>query len=177
MKLNTETGAGRILDREVIPSGLQEIVPLIEKWAFSCLDDQDDFIRLMSSECPDELDTFNREIDRMEPAIREWGRELGSIDPRTEPDHPYWAFLEALKLREASGPSTDPDEIEQINAMKARLAVELREERYKAATEEADDAFRQGEYAKYVEILSDYEDLLSGAQQKKIAIARKRSDR
>ena len=177
MKLNAERGAGRKLDREAIPDGLQEIVPLIEKWAFPCLEDQDDFIRLMSAERPDELDAFNRTIDQMEPAIREWRRELGSIDPRTTADHPYWAFLEALKLREASGASTDPEEIEQIKAMKAKFALELREERYKAATTEADDAFREGDFARYVQILSSFEDLLSSVQKKKIAIARKRSTR
>jgi len=177
MKLNLETGAGRKIDRKVIPNGLQKIVPLVEKWAFPRLDDQDNFIKLMSSEHADELDAFNREIDRIAPAIREWGRELGALDPGADPDHPYWAFLDVLKLREASGPSSDPDEIEQIRAMKARLAAEIREERYKAAKGEADEAFRDGGFTRYVELLSDYEDLFSDVQQKKMAMARKRRDR
>jgi hypothetical protein len=176
MKYNVNTGSGRKLDRELIPNVLQEIVPLVEKWAFSSMDDQDEFIELMSSEFPDELEAFNQEIDRISSAIREWGRDLGFIDPRTSPDHPYFAFLDVLKLRETSGPSTDPEEIEKINNMKARLAAEHRHEHYSEASKEADDAFRKGDFLKYVEILSSYEDLLSDVQQKKISIARKRSN-
>jgi hypothetical protein len=176
MNLNPDTGAGRKIDPKLIPVGLREIVPIIEKWAFSSLEDQDNFIRLMSVERPDELDAFNQTIDKVAPAVREWGSELGSIDPRTSPDHPYFAFLEVLKLREATGPSTTPEEIEQIKEMKARLAAENRQERYKAASEKADSAFRNGDFAGYVEFLSDYDDLLSITQHKKIEIARKRSN-
>ena len=71
--------------------------------------------------------------------------------------HPYWAFLNAMKLHEIT--VYDDENDPEVIAARARFARERRIERYRKA--DADDAFRRADYASFVSILEEFDDLLT----------------
>ncbi|MDB4767073.1 hypothetical protein OAG71_05250, partial [bacterium] len=62
-----------------------------------------------------------------------------------------------------------------VDAMLERHRVEMRLERYGTATVTADEAFRLGNYAAYVDLLSEFDELLTETQRKKLALAWRKS--
>jgi hypothetical protein len=176
--MDLEKGAGLTLNRAQIPAELHQVVPYIEKWSFDSLDDQDVFVAEMQEHRPEEIELFNDAIDEVDALITKWGRSLPfhrkHVSEITEEDwrHPYWAFLNVLKLREITGfDENDPE----ICAARQREAEERRVKQFKEATREADNAFRQRDYASYVTILGPFEDLLNAVQQKKKKLAMRRA--
>ena len=176
--MDLERGAGLKLDRELIPPDLQHMIPIVEKWSFASLDDQDAFVAQMQRHRPEEIVALNRIVDDADELIRAWEKTLPFNDKllseMTPEDwqHPYWAFLNVLKLREITGfdDADDPGVI----AADQRFANEIRDERYREATMKADEAFRQGNYALYLSILEPFDDLLTSTQRKKKSLARNR---
>jgi hypothetical protein len=77
-----------------------------------------------------------------------------------------------LKLLETTGGYGDSPGIAE--AIK-RHQEETRRERYAEATTRADNAFRIGKYLDYIDILTEYDDLLTETQRKKMGIARKKT--
>lgn len=179
--MDLDIGANLDFDEELVPDDLKHLIPLAKRWGFNRPSEQDDFIKAMKRERPEELTEFSVLYDQNREAIREWETSLDTkhLSEMTEEDwrHPRWAFVSLYKVRELTGPATDPEEIKKIGSMKARHAKEIRTERYKAATEKADDAFRHSDFASYVEILSPFEDLLSPVQLKKLSIAVKQNSK
>lgn len=175
--MDLEKGAGLTLDHGKIPQELHFLIPHVEKWSFDSLDDQDAFVAQMKRHRADEIAPFNRAVDDADPAIRRWQKTLPfrkHVSEFTPEDwqHPFWAFLNVLKLRETTGyDDDDPDVI----AARERFASERRIDHYREATIEADEAFRQGDYASYVSILERYEDLLTPAQKKKKSLATRKA--
>lgn len=177
--MNLDTGADRFIDATLVPETLHPIIPLVQRWGFCSLDDQDAFIEQMRHHRPAEVQEFNSAMDRAQGVILDWGRSLPLDKHKDEMEdqdwsHPYWVFLSALKAREATGPATIEDP--GVAEAKARLAKERHTELYAEATRAADDAFRLREYSRYLEILEPFTDLLTPIQQKKIQLARSRAD-
>jgi hypothetical protein len=170
-------GAGLKLDITKIPQNLHYLIPYVERWGFESLDDQDAFVAEMQMRSPQEIQEFNSVVDKALPLITNWGARLLELEKPlnelTEEDwkHPYWSFLNMLKLREITGyDDNDPD----IAAANRRFAQEVRTQQYEKATVNADDAFRQRDYAAYVSILSPFNDLLSPSQKQKLELAARR---
>ncbi len=122
---------------------------------------------------PEEIRLFNRAVDAADELIRAWSktlpfasRHLSEIMPE-DWQHPYWAFLHVLKLREITGHDDDDPE---VTAVQERFAREVRTERYREATLKADDAFRRHDYAAFASILEPFDDLLTPTQQQKKAL-------
>jgi len=94
----------------------------------------------------------------------------------TEEDwkHPYWSFLNMLKLRENTG--FDDQDDPEVMVANQRFAQEVRIQRYHEATLKADDTFRLQDYARYVSILSPFMDLLTNSQMKKFELAMRRKN-
>jgi hypothetical protein len=177
--MDIEKGAGLSLDRGMIPQELHFFVPYVEKWSFYSLEDQDAFVALVQRHRPEEMTPFNHAADEADPLIREWGKRLPfkkHVSEFTPEDweHPYWAFLNVMKLREITGYDDDDPE---VLAGRERFAKEMHVERYREATVQADEAFRQGDYALYVSILEEFEDLLTPAQEKKLSLAKRRAEK
>ena len=110
--MDLEKGAGLKLDRELIPPPLHFMIPFVEKWSFSSLEDQDAFVAQMTQHRPEEVAALNRAVDNADDLIRAWGKTLPfdkHISRFTPEDwrHPYWAFLHVLKLREITGIDED----------------------------------------------------------------------
>jgi hypothetical protein len=172
-KMDLDKGAGLTLERETIPQELQFLVPCVEKWSFAQLEDQDAFVAEMREHRAEELLQFNRAVDAADELIRAWAKTLPfankHLSEMTPEDwqHPYWAFLHVLKLREITGYDDDPE----VTAVRERFAREVRIERYREATLKADEAFRRHDYAVVVSILEPFDDLLTPTQQKKKALA------
>ncbi len=174
--MDLDQGANLKVDHSKVPSYLQFMIPLVERWGFRSLDDQDVFVRKMQKQRPGEIEEFNRIVDQNRTAIREWRMsELSFLDKHvsefTDEDrgHPYFNFLDLLKIREITGTSSQPDPEEL--AMKQSLRNEIHRENYQVATLKADDAFRNKDYRAYLNILAPFEDLLTSTQRKKIALA------
>lgn len=172
--MDLDKGAGLTLDREKIPQELQFLVPYVEKWSFAHLEDQDAFVAEMRQHRPEEIPQFNRAVDEADELIRAWAETLPFTQEhisRITPEdwqHPYWAFLHVLKLRETTGHDDgDPG----VMAARERFAREVRTERYREATLKADKAFRRHDYAAFLSILEPFDDLLTPTQQKKKALA------
>ena len=179
--MNLDIGANRDFDEDLVPEELKHLIPVAKRWGFSRPSDQDDFVEAMKKNRPEELIEFNLLYDQNRQAIHRWKATLDvkHLSDMTEEDwrHPQWAFVALYKIREITGPETDPEEIKKIKAMKARFAEQQRAERYKNEALLADDAFRNGDFASYAHLLSPFEDLLSPVQRKKLAIAEKRNKR
>jgi hypothetical protein len=176
--MDIEKGAGLTLDRERIPRELHFMIPYVEKWSFDSLEDQDAFVAQMQRHRPEEIAALNRAVDAADALIRAWSDTLPfdkHVSEFTPEDwqHPYWAFLNVLKLCEITG--VDDDDDPEVIVARERFARERRLEQYRQATFEADKAFRQGAYAAYVSILAPFEDLLTRVQKKKLLLARRRT--
>jgi hypothetical protein len=176
--MDLEKGAGLTLDRRMIPPELHFFVPYVEKWSFDSLDDQDAFVAQMQRHRPDEIGRLNRAADDANPLIRDWGKTLPfnkHVSDFTTEDwkHPYWAFLNVMKLREITG--YDDDDDPEVVAARAKLAQEMRVKRYREVTVEADNAFRKADYASYVSILERFDDLLTPTQRKKLSLAMRKT--
>ncbi len=176
--MDLDRGAGLRLDRDQIPDELLPVVPYVEKWAFESLDDQDVFVAEMQEHRPEEVAEFSKIMDEYQEIIVGWGAGAAPAKHKsqmTDADwqHPYYAFLDAFKVREITGHWADDDD-PKVVAMREEVAREHRLEQLAQAKTEADDAFRRGEYASYVSILEPFDDLLSDVQRKKMAIALKK---
>lgn len=175
--MDLDIGAGLKLDKNQIPENLQYLIPIVARWGFSSLQNQDKFIAAMKKKRPEEVIDFNETIDNARELISEWGDQASCTNKHmsqmTDEDwnHPYWAFLRTLKVSELT---YDYDNDPEVLAARKRLAHQIRIENFASDTSKADQAFRKSDYSAYVSILEPYEDLLSPTQQKKMLIARKR---
>lgn len=176
--VDLDRGANLAIDTSNVPSDLAPLIPLVNKWSFDNLSDQDLFVSVMESGRPDELahlkTSFNNEV---RSRIRAWAASLPFDKPATEFmdddwNHPYWNFLNVVKLCEAIDGNEDTPEIQEAHS---RFQEQLRRERYAEATNKADIAFRNSEYASYIALLSEFEDLLTDTQRKKLAIAARKA--
>jgi hypothetical protein len=175
--IDLDVGAGLAFDGTNVPDDLAHLVPFVNKWSFDNLHDQDVFVTRMKRYRGAEIDELNAAFNHeIRGRIREWSASLPfdkHVGEFTADDwnHPYWSFLNVLKLLETTGGYGDSPAIEE--AIK-RHQEETRRERYAEATTRADNAFRIGNYLDYVEILTEYDDLLTETQRKKMGIARKK---
>ena len=74
-------------------------------------------------------------------------------------------------------PLEDHEITPEIQAALDREKASNRRERYLQAVACADDAFHDRNYAKYVELLQDFEDIMDGVVPAKFAMAKKRCER
>lgn len=178
--MNLEKGAERDVDESRVPENLKPLIPLVKKWAFKSLDDQDAFVKAMKGSRPSEVREFARAVDAASEEIREWGSSLPFIGKHlsdyTDDDrnHPFHAFINMEKCREAVGWDEQPLEPEVV-AMRERLSQELRLDRYRQATQTADEAFRRKDYGEYIQLLSPFEDLLTPTQRTKLSLAKSKT--
>jgi hypothetical protein len=127
---------------------------------------------------PDEVQALNKAFHyEVRNQIREWAATLPfdkHVKDFTEEDwaHPYWSFLNVIKLLECTGGHGDSPDRE---ATRNSLRQEMRQNDYAKATLQADDAFRMGRFADYVKTLASFEDLLTMTQRKKMLLAQKKS--
>jgi hypothetical protein len=176
--MDIQKGAGLKLDPTKVPPELQHLIPYVERWGFESLDDQDAFVAEMQVQHPQEIEEFNTIVDKAKPLINAWGVSLAELNKPmnelSEEDwkHPYWSFLNMLKLREITG--FDDQDDPGVIAANQRFAQEVRMQRYHEATVKADEAFRLQDYREYVSILSPYLDLFTISQTKKFELARRR---
>lgn len=178
MQVNFDKGAGLVIPLGDIPRDLHDVVPLVEKWAFSEQPLQDRFASLMLKNRPEEVVRFNDVIDEYRLRIIEWGRTLQSLDKHvdemTDDDfaHPYWHFINALKIRELTGHGSHVSK-SAIEA-RQRFTQENRTLNFSEATSRADLFFRDRNYQAYVDLMSPYEDLFTNSQMKKFRLAKSR---
>lgn len=162
------------IDPIKVPLELHSLIPYVERWGFESNEDQDEFAKKMLAKRSDEVREFNSAIDKRRHLITKWGKEIPEVNKQvsdmTQEDwiHPYWSFLNTLKIREITG--YEEDDAGVLSA-KAKFSQEMRMEQYHKATMDADDAFRDGDYATYISILNPFEDLLSPSQKKKMTLA------
>ena len=175
--IDLDKGAGHHIDPSLIPEPLRALIPLVEVWAFESLEDQDAFASAMLRERPDAVKAFNAAVDARREEFRHWKlfAEKKHKSEYTDEDwrHPYWLFLRALKVREITG-DEDPLPQDVLDA-RASFQAELRKEEFASAGIKADAAFRLGDYAQYIRLMSPFEDLLTPAQKVKIGVARKKT--
>ncbi len=181
--IDLDVGAGLSIDASRVPKDLQPLIPLVNLWAFTHLADQDAFVEHMHEHRPAEIDALNAAFDvKTRDRVREWSSTLpfdGPVDTFTAADweHPYWRFLEVIKLCETTGGHETVgvhDEDADFPDTLMRLRTERRESRFHEAVIEADAAFRAGDYARYIDLLREFPDLLTKTQHKKLAIAHRR---
>ena len=159
---------------------MQHLIPYVERWGFESLDDQDAFVAEMKEQRPQEIEEFSTIVDKAKPLIDHWGASLVELNKAmnelTEEDwkHPYWSFLNMLKLMENTG--FDDQDDPEVMVANQRFAQEVRIQRYHEATLKADDTFRLQDYARYVSILSPFMDLLTNSQMKKFELAMRRKN-
>ena len=175
--LDLDLGANLAINSDLVPEDLRPLIPLVNKWSFSSLTDQDYFVAQMKRHRKSELKTFNRAFTRaVDKRVREWLLELSfpkHVSEMTEEDwaHLYFAFQSVLKLRETTGEHEhDP----AVDAMLSCHTEEMRLERYANTTVSADEAFRLAHYKEYVDLLAEFDDLLIESQRKKLAIAKRK---
>ena len=176
--MNLDVGADRHVDATRVPDELAALIPYVRRWGYQRNADQDEFVARMSREHPDEVTNFKAICDKNHPAFHKW---LCSIpqkhkDEMTDADwsHPKFAFCSMYSVRELF-PLEDHEITPEIQATLDREKASNRRRRYLEAVACADDAFRDRNYAKYVELLQDFEDLMDGAIPAKFAMAKKRS--
>lgn len=132
----------------------------------------------MKKNRPDEVQALNRAFHHeVRNQIREWAATLPfdkQVNEFSEEDwaHPYWSFLNVIKLLECTGGHDDSPGRE---ASRNSLRQEMRRNDYAKATLQADDAFRMGRFVDYVKALAPFEDLLTESQRKKMLLAQKGS--
>jgi hypothetical protein len=176
--IDLEVGAGLSIDATQVPENLAHLVPIVNKWSFDNLDDQDVFVTHMERHRPGEIEQLNAAFnDETHARFRAWRLSLPFDKHRNEFtaedwQHPYWLFLNVIKLRETTGGHDDSPAVQE---MLARQSEAIRRTKYTQATILADEAFRNSDYAAYFEILSEYEDLLTDTQRKKMAVARRKA--
>lgn len=174
--MDLEQGAGLKLNRDLIPDSLQAFIPCVEKWGFESLDEQDQFVELMLRERPDEVKAFNDQVDQAHAQIIEWGKSLTEFDKNRDDfeerdwNHPYWAFLATLKVREVTGQA----DAAEFSDARARMSAEARLYRFNEALSQAVMHFQRQEYREYVTLMDSYQDLMSPAQKKKYDFARRK---
>lgn len=171
--IDLDIGAGLSVDASSIPDNLHVLIPLVNKWSFDSLSDQDVFVASIQRERPNDVETLTQAFNESaRQQVQEWAESLPFDKHKTEfsdedREHPYWKFLNVFKLLESIS-GTNETAI-------TRHRAEIRDYRFREAATEADDAFRSGNYAIFVELLSEFEDLLTETQAKKLLIARRRS--
>lgn len=107
--IDLDRGADLTIEAAKVPYQLTHLIPLVNKWSFDSLDDQDVFVDRIKRDRPHEIDLLNAAFsDEVKTHIREWGVSLPfdkHASKFTEEDwsHPYWQFLNVIKLREISG--------------------------------------------------------------------------
>jgi hypothetical protein len=172
--MNLDKGAGRTVDETRVPENLKPLIPLVKKWGFKSLDDQDAFVKKMKRSRPAEVEAFARAVDAAHDEIRAWGLSLPHIGKHlseyTDEDrtHPFAAFISMEKCREAVGWGGAPPPPELL----ATMERERQSKQYQQATQAADDSFRQKNYSEYVHLLSPFEDMLTPTQKTKLSIAK-----
>jgi hypothetical protein len=176
--IDLDVGAGLSLTGANVPNHLAHLIPLVNKWSFVNLYDQDIFVARMKQNRHDEVQALNKAFNyEVRNQIREWAATLQfdkHVKDFTEEDwaRPYWSFLNVIKLLECTGGHGDSPGRE---AARNSLRQEMRKNDYAKATLQADDAFRVGKFADYVKSLAAFEDLLTETQRKKMQLAQKKS--
>lgn len=179
-QMNLEAGAGRNVDESRVPDNLTPLIPLVRKWGFKSMDDQDVFVRRMKKSRPGEVREFARAVDAASEDIRAWGLSLPfgrkHLSEYTEDDrsHPFHAFISMIKCREAVGWKDQPLTPEELGAIE-RQRRDTRLSFYQQATQTADDAFRRKDYVEYIRLLSPFGDLLTPTQKAKFSIAKSKA--
>lgn len=176
--IDLEFGANLELDLTKVPERLIPIAHFVRKWGFALQEEQDVFVREMKRHRKAEVSAFNKTMDHYSDEIRQWNLSLTQFDKNvaefTPEDwkHPFWAYLNAMKVRELTGPSTDRAGVE---AMLKRHRAEVDIKRFKTAVEVANESFRKGSYSEYIAILSDYQSHFTPAMQKKFDLAKRKT--
>ena len=176
--IDLDAGAGLSLDGANVPNHLAHLIPLVNKWSFVNLYDQDIFVALMKKNRPDEVQALNNAFHyEIRNQIREWAATLPfdkHVKEFTDEDwrHPYWSFLNVIKLLECTGGHGDSPGRE---ASRNSLREEMKQNDYAKATLQADDAFHMGRFMDYVKTLAPFEDPLTENQRKKMLLAQKKS--
>lgn len=176
--IDLEVGANLELDLTQVPERLISIANIVKKWGFASQDEQDVFVREMKRHRKAEVSAFNMTMDAYADEIREWNLSLTQFDKDvadfTAEDwkHPLWAYLNAKKVRELTGPSTDRA---GVDAMLKRHRDQVDKQRFKTAVELADESFRTGRYSEYVATLSEFQRQFTPAIQKKFDFAKRKS--
>ena len=174
--MNLDIGANRQIDESQVPEHLKHLIPIVNKWSFESLEDQDKFVKQMLAKRPEEVKEFNILYDTHRDQLHEWVCSLPKTDKSkmTEKDwaHPQWAFISLYKIREITGDGIESEE-EKLAA--ERLKTEIRSYKFEQICIKADTAFQKRQFTEYVNLLSSYLDLLSEVQKKKLLFAKKRS--
>lgn len=164
------SGAKLRLDRSMIPPDIADLIPLVEQWGFAKQEDQDSFVLMMRNH-PFEILRFNSNVDKHRDEIIAWGKRLEARHQLDNVDsHPYWSFLEVLKIREL----TEPDDSSKMQSARQRISNEVRMFNYNETALIAEELYRGEKYREYFELLSPYADLLNATQTTKLELAKKR---
>lgn len=175
--IDLDVGAGLSLSSTDVPAHLVHLIALVNKWSFAHLYDQDIFVSLMKKHRPEEVAQLNAAFDHETRShIRQWSASLPFDKHVSEftPDdwaHPYWSFLHVIKLLECTG---GPRDAAGAEAARQRHQQQIRRMRYAEATNQADVAFRETRYSDFINLLAEFDDLLTEIQRKKMRLAKRK---
>lgn len=170
-KIDFDRGANVTVDVDEVPAHLRHLIPLVEKWALAGSGPQDVFVEHCRQHSPKELEAFVNAVRPVVDDIRSWIREsIDAVGVRNVPaavSH----FSYTMSTYELAKPA-DPDLLargqQKVAALKAAKALER-------ALEDAGDAMREKRYEDVVRLLGPHEAELTGANLKKLELARKRA--
>ncbi|MDA1161704.1 MAG: hypothetical protein O3B13_01240 [Planctomycetota bacterium] len=148
-----------------VPKTLRELIPYVERWAIPCDVTRGDYF---DKQPEDDVADFYRTVLPFTDEIRAWLDEQPD-DVGDWPDAAvhYMYFLKAHA--EAYQPTED-----ELAARAERHAEWEHQRALKAAVSDAEEAFRSGDYARVVHLLSPFDGELEKIQATKLALARKK---
>ncbi len=169
-RMDFDKGANVTVNPDEVPAHLRHLIPLVEKWSLAGSGPQQVFIEHVETNAPDELESF---VNAVRPAfddILTWIRESIAIHGvcNTPEAVSQFAYLASTyELAKPPDPEVLARGLRKMEALKAARALQ-------SAIEDASDAMRERRYADVVTLLGPHETELTGANLKKLEIARKR---
>lgn len=154
-----------VVDAAEVPEDLKPLIPHVERWAIPCDVTRGDVFQQEGSEA---VASFYEEVNPHLAAVNGW---LDS-QPANVEDWPD-AAVHFMYLLKAHSEAWQPTPEEQ-DAIDARLEARAAEVHRARSLEQALPAFGAREYEQVVQLLSPYEDSLTGSTAAKLRIARKK---
>lgn len=173
--MDSQLNAQRAMDLTCIPDRLRVFVPTVSRVAFKAQADQDRFASWLSKHQPKEALAIERQGETMRSLVAEWNVQLTHDTPAgmaklaDQPEHPFWAFSDALSVIDLldTGQTLTPE----AQARSRREALQIK---FGDVADQAEEAFRNRDYAKFIRLIEPFEEILQKGHVAKLKIARSR---
>lgn len=148
-----------------VPESLRELIPYVERWAIPCDVTRGDYFDKQPEQ---DVAEFYHKVIPFTDKINAW------LDEQSD-DVAEWsdAAVHYMYFLKAHGEAYQPTE-EEIRARNERQAQWQNKRALKSAVAEAEEAFRNKDYAQVVKLLSPFEEEIEKIQATKLALARKK---